>query len=220
MEVRTPLAKVSNSHIQSNRKDKGVKRGYSITSNLIRPHSGDPRIEWIFQMVVMINQTIRLNGNNEERMTVRGLYLIFLLTISYLRLYYFWTVRGKDDSARKLVGGSWIQDNSTEAAIDYFCKIVKHWNIFTFGNVGQRKQRCQARAKEDSKHYLEPEMRLQEEMDTILFCRSFCGSKNQGFNGWKEATEIPGTFHLPTMIRQRQNEIVRLKNTEGGMVQR
>lgn len=42
MEVRTPLAEVSNSHIQSNRKDKGVKRGSSITGNLIRPHSGDP----------------------------------------------------------------------------------------------------------------------------------------------------------------------------------
>lgn len=73
MEVRTPLAEVSNSHIQSNRKDKGVKHGSSITGNLIRPHSRDPpQIEWIFRMAVMINQTIRLNGNNEERMTVRG----------------------------------------------------------------------------------------------------------------------------------------------------
>lgn len=45
MEVRTPLAEVSNSHIQSNSKDKGVKRGSSITGNLIRPHSGDPPIE-------------------------------------------------------------------------------------------------------------------------------------------------------------------------------
>lgn len=102
-----------------------------------------------------------------------------------------------------LVKESWDSGLSALDAMDHFRQTVQHWNCFHFGNVFERKQRCQARLKgvqdvqadrhSDRLYHLERELIV--EIDSILAQEELIWQQKSRVN-WLKAEERISVFFM------------------------